>query len=103
MKPIDNIFNKLSKLTSVTKFWTRFKWWTYIYLLFANSDVRKKLSYLPLLGKKATYLSTSYLWYVINSTNRYTNVLEHGISVNKYFNDLTNDMKLDWNYPPGFK
>jgi hypothetical protein len=23
------------------------------------------------------------------------NVLEHGISVNKYFNDLTNDMKLD--------
>jgi hypothetical protein len=31
------------------------------------------------------------------------NVLEHGISVNKYFNDLTNDMKLDWNYPPGFK
>jgi hypothetical protein len=30
------------------------------------------------------------------------NVLEHGISVNKYF-DLTNDMKLDWKLPTWFQ
>jgi hypothetical protein len=27
------------------------------------------------------------------------NVLEHGTSVNKYFNDLIGDMKLDWRLP----
>jgi hypothetical protein len=55
-----------------------------------------------LLGKKAlTYQQV--IFDMLSTPQTAQNVLEHGISVNKYFNDLTNDMKLDWNYPPGFK
>jgi hypothetical protein len=62
--------------------------------LLANSDVRKKLSYLPLLEKTSTYQQVIFDMLSTPQTDT-QNVLEHGISVNKYFNDLTNDMKLD--------
>jgi hypothetical protein len=56
-----------------------------------------------LLGKPAlTYQQVIFDMLSTPQTDT-QNVLEHGISVNKYFNDLTNDMKLIGNYPPGFK
>jgi hypothetical protein len=104
MKPIDNIFNKLSKLTSVTKFYEPdLNDELTSICLFANSDVRKKLSYLPLLEKPAlTYQQVIFDMLSTPQTDT-QNVLEHGISVNKYFNDLTNDMKLDWKLPTWFQ
>jgi hypothetical protein len=91
---LDNIFNKLSKLTSVTKFYEPdLNDELTSICLFANSDVRKKLSYLPLLKPALTYQQVIFDMLSTPQTDT-QNVLEHGISVNKYFNDLTNDMKL---------
>jgi hypothetical protein len=101
---LDNIFNKLSKLTSVTKFYEPdLNDELTSICLFANSDVRKKLSYLPLWEKPAlTYQQVIFDMLSTPQTDT-QNVLEHGISVNKYFNDLTNDMKLDWKLPTWFQ
>ena len=49
---LDTLFNKLSKLTSVTKFYEPdLNDELTSICLYADKDVRKKVSYLPLLGK----------------------------------------------------
>lgn len=49
---LDTLYNKLSKLTSVTKFYEPdLNDELTSICLYANKDVRKKVSYLPLLGK----------------------------------------------------
>ncbi len=49
---LDTLYNKLSKLTSVTKFYEPdLNDELTSICLYANKDIRKKLSYLPLLGK----------------------------------------------------
>ncbi len=49
---LDILYNKLSKLTSVTKFYeSDLNDELTSICLYANKDIRKKLSYLPLLGK----------------------------------------------------
>jgi hypothetical protein len=63
--------------------------------LFAYLQIQmsEKLSYLPLLEKPALINKLSLICYQLHKPIH--KILEHGISVNKYFNDLTNDMKLD--------
>lgn len=49
---LDTLYNKLSKLTSVTKFYEPdLNDELTSICLYANKDIRKKVSYLPLLGK----------------------------------------------------
>jgi hypothetical protein len=102
---LDKLFNKLSKLTSVTKFYEPdLNDELTSICLFATPDVRKKLSYLPLLGKKSTLTYQQVIFDMLSTPQTDTqNVLEHGISVNKYFNDLISDMKLDWRLPSWFQ
>jgi hypothetical protein len=102
MKP-DNIFNKLSKLTSVTKFYEPdLNDELTSICLFANSDVKRNY-HIFLFGKKPALTYQQVIFDMLSTPQTDTqNVLEHGISVNKYFNDLTNDMKWIGNYP-GFK
>jgi hypothetical protein len=56
------------------------------------------------LGKKPALTYQQVIFDMLSTPQTDTqNVLEHGISVNKYFNDLTNDMKLDWKLPTWFQ
>ena len=100
-KELDTLFYKLSKLTSVTKFYEPdLNDELTSICLFATPDVRKKLSYLPLLGKKPKLTYQQVIFDMLSTPQTDTqNVLEHGNSVNKYFNDLIGDMKLDWRLP----
>jgi hypothetical protein len=52
-----------------------------------------------LFGKKPALTYQQVIFDMLSTPQTDTqNVLEHGISVNKYFNDLTNDMKWIGNY-----
>lgn len=104
-KELDTLFYKLSKLTSVTKFYEPdLNDELTSICLFATPDVRKKLSYLPLLGKKPKLTYQQVIFDMLSTPQTDTqNVLEHGNSVNKYFNDLIGDMKLDWRLPDWFQ
>jgi hypothetical protein len=56
------------------------------------------------LGKKPALTYQQVIFDMLSTPQTDTqNVLEHGISVNKYFNDLTNDVKLDWKLPTWFQ
>ena len=104
-KELDTLFYKLSKLTSVTKFYEPdLNDELTSICLFATPDVRKKLSYLPLLGKKPKLTYQQVIFDMLSTPQTDTqNVLEHGNSVNKYFNDLIGDMKLDWRLTDWFQ
>jgi hypothetical protein len=71
--------------------------------LFATPDVRKKLSHLPLLGKKPKLTLEKVILDMLSTQQTDTqNVLEHGLSVNKYFNDLIGKQELEWKLPNWF-
>lgn len=101
---LDSLYEKLSKLTNVTKFYEPDinDELTSICLV-GDSKIRKKLSYLPLLGKEPKTTFKDVIIDMINTPQTNTqNVLEHGISVNKYFNDLIGERKLHWRLPDWF-
>lgn len=102
---LDTLYNKLSKLTSVTKFYEPdLNDELTSICLYVNKDIRKKVSYLPLLGKKPKLTYQQVIFDMLSTPQTDTqNVLEHGTSVNKYFNDLIGDMKLDWRLPNWFQ
>ena len=102
---LDTLYNKLSKLTSVTKFYEPdLNDELTSICLYANKDIRKKVSYLPLLGKKPKLTYQQVIFDMLSTPQTdIQNVLEHGTSVNKYFNDLIGDMKLDWRLPNWFQ
>ncbi len=101
---LDSLYNKLSKITNVTKFYEPdLNDELTSICLYGNSEIRKKLSYLPLLGKEPKTTLKDVIIDMINTPQTNTqNVLEHGISINKYFNDLIGERKLDWRLPEWF-
>ena len=101
---LDNLYNKLSQLTPVTKFYEPdLNDELTSICLYADKDVRKKVAYLPLLGKKPKYNLQQVIKDMLDTPQTDTqNVLEHGLSVNKYFNDLITEQKLDWKLPNWF-
>lgn len=104
-KELNDLYLKLSKLTSVTKFYEPdLNDELTSICLYADKDVRKKVSYLPLLGKKQKLTYQQVIYDMIATPQTDTqNVLEHGISVNKYFNDLTSSNPIfEWKLPTWF-
>lgn len=101
---LETLFEKLSKETNVTKFYEPdLNDELTSIALYGDSKIRKKLSYLPLLGKEPKLSPRQVIIDMVNTKQTDTqNVLEHGISVNKYFNDLIGDRKLDWRLPTWF-
>lgn len=98
---LNKLYHKLSGLTSVTKFnepdlndeLTSI-------CVYGTPEVRKMLSNLPLLGKEPKYNYRSVLMDMIKTPQTNTqNVLEHGLSVNKYFNDLIVEQEFNWKIP----
>lgn len=102
---LDSLYEKLSKLTSVTKFYEPDldNQLTSI-CLYATYDVRKKVSDLPLLGKQPKLTYKQVIFDMVNTKQTEgQNVLEHGLSVNNYYNDLINDTSLkEWKLPTWF-
>lgn len=101
---LESLFEKLSKETNVTKFYEPdLNDELTSIALYGDSKIRKKLSYLPLLGKEPKLTPRQVIIDMVNTQQTDTqNVLEHGISVNKYFNDLIGDKKLEWKLPTWF-
>lgn len=87
---LDSLFNKLSKLTPVTKFYEPdLEDQLTSICLYASPDVRKKLSHLPLLGKKPKLTYQQVIHDMVNTEQtKGQSVLEHGTSVNKYYKEL---------------
>jgi hypothetical protein len=73
--------------------------------LFAYLQIQmSERNYPSSFGKKPALTYQQVIFDMLSTPQTDTqNVLEHGISVNKYFNDLTNDMKLDWKLPTWFQ
>jgi hypothetical protein len=73
--------------------------------LFAYLQIQmSERNYHSSFGKKPALTYQQVIFDMLSTPQTDTqNVLEHGISVNKYFNDLTNDMKLDWKLPTWFQ
>lgn len=63
--------------------------------LYGDSSIRKKLSHLPLLGKKKMSLSDVHIKMMDTEQTKGQSVLEHGISVSKYYKKLISDIKND--------
>lgn len=101
---MDSLFNKLSKLTNITKFYEPdLNDELTSICLYANSEIRKKLCYLPLLGKKPKITYDDVIMNMLNTQQTESqNVLEHGISVNKFYNDLMGPRSLSWKLPEWF-
>ncbi len=97
-------YNRLSKLTSVVKFnEPDLNDETTSICLHADKDVRKKVSSLPLLGKPSKLTKEKVIADMADTPQTDTqSVLEHGISVSKKFNDLTNDDVENWKLPTWF-
>lgn len=98
-KELNDLYLKLSKLTSVTKFYEPdLNDELTSICLYADKDVRKKVSYLPLLGKKSKLTYEKVIFDMNDTPQTDTqSVLDHGISVNKYFNDLTSSNPIfEW-------
>ena len=104
-KELNDLYLKLSKLTEVTKFYEPdLNDELTSICLYADKDVRKKVSYLPLLGKKSKLTYEKVIFDMNDTPQTDTqSVLDHGISVNKYFNDLTSSNPiLEWKLPTWF-
>jgi len=104
-KELNDLYLKLSKLTSVTKFYEPdLNDELTSICLYADKDVRKKVSYLPLLGKKSKLTYEKVIFDMNDTPQTDTqSVLDHGISVNKYFNDLTSSNTVfEWKLPTWF-
>ena len=101
---LNSMFDKLSQFTNVTKFYEPdLNDELTSICLYADSEIRKKLSNLPLLGKDPKFTYKKVIMDMINTKQTETqNVLEHGLSVNKYFNDLLGENKLEWKLPQWF-
>ena len=101
---LDTLYKKLSKLTVVTKFYEPDldNQLTSICLV-VEPHIRRKLSYLPLLGKKSKLDQVIHDMSVTPQTDTQS-VLDHGISVHEYFLDLidylkNNNSKFTWKIP----
>ena len=103
-KELNDLYLKLSKLTSVTKFYEPdLNDELTSICLYADKDVRKKVSYLPLLGKKQKLTYQQVIYDMISTPQTDTqNVLEHGISVAKHFNKLISGDIDNWKLPTWF-
>lgn len=103
-KELNDLYLKLSKLTSVTKFYEPdLNDELTSICLYADKDVRKKVSYLPLLGKKPKLTYEKVISDMINTPQTNTqNVLEHGISVAKHFDKLISGDTNNWKLPTWF-
>lgn len=103
-KELNDLYLKLSKFTSVTKFYEPdLNDELTSICLYADKDVRKKVSYLPLLGKKPKLTYEKVISDMIDTPQTDTqNVLEHGISVAKYFNQLMKGDTDKWKLPTWF-
>ena len=103
-KELNDLYLKLSKLTSVTKFYEPdLNDELTSICLYADKDVRKKVSYLPLLGKKQKLTYEKVISDMIDTPQTDTqNVLEHGISVAKHFNQLIKGDTNNWKLPTWF-
>src|SRR5690606_37745863 len=96
--------SKLSTLTNVTEFYEPdLNDELTSICLFGDSTIRKKLSHLPLLGKEKKSFKDIIIDMVNTNQTNTQNVLEHGISVNKYFNDLIGERKFNWRLPEWFE
>ena len=103
-KELDALYQKLSKLTPVTKFYEPdLNDELTSICLYADKDVRKKVSYLPLLGKPKKSSFNKVISDMIATPQTNTqNVLEHGISVAKHFKDLSDNKTENWKLPTWF-
>lgn len=96
-------YNRLSKLTNVVKFTEPdLNDESTSICLYADKDVRKKVSSLPLLGKEKITKEKVISDMADTPQTDTQSVLEHGIAVSKKFNDLTNDDVQDWKLPAWF-
>lgn len=96
-------YNRLSKLTNVVKFTEPdLNDESTSICLYADKDVRKKVSSLPLLGKEKITKEKVISDMADTPQTDTQSVLEHGIAVSKKFNDLTNDDVEDWKLPAWF-
>lgn len=104
---LEKWYQKLSELTNVTKFYEPdLNDELTSICLYADHDVRKKLSSLPLLGRKPKLTYESVILKMMDTPQTGTlSVLDHGISVHKYFNDLFgylasgDDLEFEWKLP----
>lgn len=98
------LYNKLSTFTDVVKFYEPdLNDELTSICLYANKDVRKKLSSLPLLGKKPKLDLEKVINDMMNTNQTDTqNVLEHGIAVHNKFKQLLCDDVSDWKLPTWF-
>lgn len=97
-------YNKLSKLTSVVKFnEPDINDEATSICLYADKDVRKKVSSLPLLGKPTKLTKEKVIADMANTPQTDTqSVLEHGIAVSKKFSNLISNNVEDWKLPTWF-
>ena len=103
-KELNDLYLKLFKLTPVTKFYEPdLNDELTSICLYADKDVRKKVSYLPLLGKKPKLTYQQVIYDMIATPQTDTqNVLEHGISVAKHFDKLISGDTNNWKLPTWF-
>lgn len=103
-KELDALYQKLSKLTPVTKFYEPdLNDELTSICLYADKDVRKKVSYLPLLGKPKKSSFNKVISDMINTPQTNTqNVLEQGLSVHNKFKQLLSGDTSDWKLPNWF-
>ena len=103
-KELNDLYLKLFKLTSVTKFYEPdLNDELTSICLYADKDVRKKVSYLPLLGKKPKLTYQQVIYDMIATPQTDTqNILEHGISVAKHFDKLISGDTNNWKLPTWF-
>jgi len=67
--------------------------------LFGTSEIRKKLKNLPLLGKENKYSYKNVINKMITTPqNNKQNILEHGLSVMKYFNEIKKTLENSTEY-----
>lgn len=101
---LDKWYNILSDMTNVTKFYEPdIKDQLTSICLYANEPIRKKLSSLPLLGRTPKHTYESVIKNMLDTPQTSTqNVLEHGISVNKFYLDLIGERNFDWKLPDWF-
>lgn len=101
---LSKLYNKLSTLTDVVKFYEPdLNDELTSICLYADKDVRKKLSSLPLLGKKPKLDLEKVINDMMNTKQTDTqNVLEHGIAVHNKFKQLLNDDVSEWKLPTWF-
>lgn len=104
---LDKLYEKLSLLTDVVKFYEPdLNDELTSIALYASPQVRKRLSNLPLLGKKPKITYESVIHAMMDTPQTDTqSVLEHGMSVYKYWQDLyghlanDNELKYEWKLP----